>query len=170
MWLMEDLAENAYKDKQPASNNRLVEMFHSRTDKVSVTRILEDFVKLQVSIRVLISTVAFGIGIQVEDIDVVVHWRVENSVLSYWQEVGRCSRDGRKGLGLCYIFPRSLRCCSDEYMKKLCNTSDCLRSFVLAQFLPSNMDQSSLASSRMCSQEDCDCCECKACIYCVNCM
>ncbi|KAL3873120.1 hypothetical protein ACJMK2_036276 [Sinanodonta woodiana] len=100
MWLMEDLAENACKDKQPASNNRLVEMFHSRMDKVSVTRILEDFVKLKGFIRVLICTVAFGIGIQVEDIDVVVHWGVENTVLSYWQEVGRCSQDGHKGYGL----------------------------------------------------------------------
>ncbi|KAL3831292.1 hypothetical protein ACJMK2_023062 [Sinanodonta woodiana] len=142
-------------------------MFHSRTDKVSVTRILEDFVKLQGFIRVLICTVAFSIGIQVDDIDVVVHWGIENSVLSYWQEVGRCSRDGRKGYGIWYIFPRSFSRCSDEYMKKLCNTSDCLRSFVLEQFLLSNMDQS---SSRMCSQEDCDCCECKACLCCVNCM
>ncbi|KAL3871665.1 hypothetical protein ACJMK2_039649 [Sinanodonta woodiana] len=103
MWLMEDLAENSYKDKQPASNNRLVEMFHSRTDKVSVTRILEDIVKLQSSIRVLICTVAFGIGIQVEDIDVVIHW-VVGGVKIQFRLIGKKLEDvlgiWRKGYGL----------------------------------------------------------------------
>jgi superfamily II DNA helicase RecQ len=66
------------------------------------TRILEEFTKADSNIKVLISTVAFGMGVNITDIDIVVHWGLPTSPLSYWQEVGRCSRDGRNGYAVCY--------------------------------------------------------------------
>ena len=37
-----------------------------------------------------------------------VHWGPSSDVLLYWQEVGRCARDGRQGTALLYTPPNSL--------------------------------------------------------------
>jgi superfamily II DNA helicase RecQ len=71
-----------------------IEMFHANTD-TKQKRILEEFTKADSNIKVLISTVAFGMGVNITDID--VYWGLPTSPLSYWQEVGRCSRGGRNG-------------------------------------------------------------------------
>ena len=39
-------------------------------------------------------------GVDVRDIDMVVHIGCPKSVLSYWQEAWRCARDGRQGYAL----------------------------------------------------------------------
>ncbi|CAG2235815.1 unnamed protein product [Mytilus edulis] len=39
-------------------------------------------------------------GLDIRDVDLVVHIGCPKSVLSYWQEAGRCARDGRQGLSL----------------------------------------------------------------------
>lgn len=43
------------------------------------------------------SDCSFGDGIGINDVDMVVHMGSSKSLLSYWQEVGRCARDGRSG-------------------------------------------------------------------------
>ena len=47
--------------------------------------------------RIVITTVAFGMRIQIPDIDLVIHWGPSDIILMYWQEVGRRARDGRPG-------------------------------------------------------------------------
>ena len=39
-------------------------------------------------------------GIDIREIDPVVHFECPKYVLSYWQEAGRCARDGRVGYSL----------------------------------------------------------------------
>ena len=99
MFLLEELGSNAYQRSMKSANTRLIEMYHSRTDKGSVDRIMKGFVNSGGKIRVLVATVAFGMGIDLPDVDVIIHWGVEGTALSYWQELGRCARDGRKGIG-----------------------------------------------------------------------
>ncbi|MHB8584269.1 MAG: RecQ family ATP-dependent DNA helicase [Thermoplasmatota archaeon] len=53
-------------------------------------------------IRVLVATVAFGMGIDKEDIRTIVHFDPPSSVESYWQEVGRAGRDGKEAR--CILF------------------------------------------------------------------
>lgn len=51
-------------------------------------------------IRCLIAIVALGMVIDVRDIDLVINFDCPKSVISYWQEAGRCARDGRQGYAL----------------------------------------------------------------------
>ena len=83
-------------------------MFHRSIDGRSSTRVLDSFRTEESTLRCLFATVAFGMGIQIPDIEVVVHWGLPKSVLSYWQEVGRAGRDGSQAYALCYAYGRSM--------------------------------------------------------------
>ncbi|KAK3576569.1 hypothetical protein CHS0354_011248 [Potamilus streckersoni] len=84
-----------YKDKQPSSNNHLFGMFHNRTNKLSVKK-FGRFCEMSGFYQCSYNYSAFGIGIRIEDIDIAVHrlGGLKNSVISSWQEVGRCSWNG----------------------------------------------------------------------------
>ena len=62
-------------------------MFHGGTADEDKQRIMEEFRKPESKCRVLVATVAFGLGLDIQDIDIVVHWGLPSSIMEYWQEV-----------------------------------------------------------------------------------
>ena len=110
-WLHLTLGSQVYGGEKTLEN-RIVEMYHSGTDADSQQRIAASFCQIGGNIRVLIATTAFGMGMQIPDVSVVVLWGLPHSTLQFWQELGRCARDGREGICICYAFPRSITQCS----------------------------------------------------------
>ena len=51
------------------------------------------FGAIQFKCRCLLSTIAFGLYIQISNVNYVIHWKPSQTTLDYWQEVGRCARD-----------------------------------------------------------------------------
>lgn len=58
---------------------------------------MKDFKDKEGEIKILVATIAFGMGINIPDIDIIVNWGALKTVMSFWQEVERCGRDGRQG-------------------------------------------------------------------------
>ncbi|CAG2229226.1 recQ [Mytilus edulis] len=103
----ETLKDYAY-DGDILVDNRIVELYTSSTDEKTQNRILNCFREKEGKIRVLVATIAFGMGLNITDIDIIVNWGAPKTVMSFWQEVGRCGRDGRQAWNINYPYGRSL--------------------------------------------------------------
>ena len=69
-------------------------------------------------IRVVVATTAFGMGVNIPDIDAVVHANIPRSLEEYVQQIGRAGRNGEKAN--CIVFLRK-----EDLLKlrSLCSTS-----------------------------------------------
>lgn len=68
-----------------------VSVFHAGKSSEERARLLQAF--MQARAHCMVATKAFGMGIDIGDIQRVVHWQVPESLSAYVQEVGRAGRD-----------------------------------------------------------------------------
>ena len=78
-----------------------MEMFHAKHKTDTKETILTSFTKADGSIRVLFSTIAFGMGIQIPDIDTVVHYGLPENILIL-------AGNDRVGISIIYHFQISV--------------------------------------------------------------
>lgn len=81
----EDLAQRL------ADDGRAVAVFHAGKSSAVRAQLLQQFV--QASDLCMVATKAFGMGIDIKDIQRVIHWQLPESLSAYVQEVGRAGRD-----------------------------------------------------------------------------
>ena len=77
---------------------RLVEVFTSVTESKHKSEILQLF-KVDSNLRVVVATLAFGMGIDCPNVRQVIHVGLPDDVSSYIQETGRAGRDGKPSIG-----------------------------------------------------------------------
>ena len=77
----------SYKDRPYA-------MFHSRTQDYIKEHVLSQFSTSGGSVRFLVATIAFGMGMDCKDLTSVIHFGPPADLDDYFQESGRAGRDG----------------------------------------------------------------------------
>lgn len=112
---------------------RLIDMF-IRVLTVPKKEVIASFSKTNGSLRIVIATTAFGMGIDCPDIRQVIHWGFPSTLEEYVQETGRCGCDGKPSLAIAYMGNRAQ---SGEplvldYEK---NTTLCRRRLLFKEFL-----------------------------------
>jgi ATP-dependent DNA helicase Q4 len=75
--------------------------YHAGLDYCQRTATEEAFAQGQ--LRVVVATVAFGMGIDISSVQAVVHSAVPRSLEEYVQQVGRAGRDGREALCCAFL-------------------------------------------------------------------
>ncbi|MEU6404284.1 RecQ family ATP-dependent DNA helicase [Streptomyces sp. NPDC046985] len=79
------------------------ESYHAGLRAAERARIHDAF--LSGAADVVVATSAFGMGIDKEDVRFVLHASLPGSVDAYYQEIGRCGRDGRPALAVLHYRP-----------------------------------------------------------------
>lgn len=74
------------------------EAYHAGLDPDVKRRLQGEFV--QDKYRVLAATNALGMGIDKSNLRFIIHFDIPGSITAYYQEVGRCGRDGNPAYGL----------------------------------------------------------------------
>ena len=171
-YMMFKVGEKAWLSSQRRAHMKIIDMYHSALLSEDQQRITLEFTKENSNIRCVIATIAFGLGVDVRDIKYIFHWGPSKSPLQYWQEVGRCSRNGERGECYMYITPRSLdprRC--DDAMVKVIRSDQCLRVAVLEHLVVPGMDVSRLEALRKRKSCTAGCfkCICPLCVCCSRC-
>ena len=167
--------EGAYTESRTGTRNRRVAVYHAEVPDKYQTYYLEEVKKPDSSIRILVCTVAFAMGVSIPDVDFVIHWGLPRSTLCYWQEVGRCARDGRRGTALFYVVRATKthhpKCDSEmlEFCAKLEQQSECVRLTICDHCSSlkwgTARELKEMTSTKHCT-ENCSQCKCTKCQCC----
>ncbi|KAK4763657.1 hypothetical protein SAY87_013095 [Trapa incisa] len=87
------LSVSLSQNKYLSDNNISAKSYHSNIPAKDRSRIQDLFCSNK--IRVVVATVAFGMGLDKPDVGAVIHYSMPNSLEGFVQEIGRAGRDGR---------------------------------------------------------------------------
>ena len=115
---------------------RLVDMYTKCTHQHTKNAIIDGFTSTSSILRVVIATVAFGMGIHCPDVRQVIHWGVPADAETYVQESGRGGRDGKLCHALLLYNKEDLSLkYTTRHMKEYCtNKTFCRRSLLFDEF------------------------------------
>ena len=134
-------------------------MYTSITEKDVQDTIISSFCQASAPLRIVVCTIAFGMGLDCVDVKEVIHWGPAPDLENYMQECGRAGRNGQFSDALLYVKRSDLKKVSKE-MKEYClNKSEFRRALQCSYF---DCDRLSVTG--------CSCCDiCARSCACSNC-
>ena len=168
--LLEKLGQAMYtQSSSKREDNLLVEVYSAAVDESTKVRVLRLF-SIESNLRVVISTVAFGMGIDIPDIRNVLLWGVPAGICEYWQQVGRACRDHGSGQTILFTHPVPTKLPVCKLLKEdmAPNSDVCYRSAILRRLWLPEMGQFPTKPA-MCRKKCKETCQCRCCMCCTVC-
>ena len=140
---------------------RTIDMYTHCTHPSIKCKLLEQFTSPS-SLRVIIATVAFGMGVNCPDVRQVIHWGVPEDTEMYIQESGRAGRDGKSACALIVKNSRDLdkRYTSQQLIDYCVNRSYiCRRSLLFCEFPECKFSSAGCLCCDVCASS-CECGQC----------
>eukprot|EP00794_Sanderia_malayensis_P001046 gene1046-372_t len=130
---VDSLGDEVYSCATKSPKSRIVDMFHAATPQSVKLHIIDQMTKAKSCLRLLICTVAFGMGVDCQDVHDVIHFGPSKNIELYLQESGRVGRDGLPSTSviLCNSL-LSIKC--DAAMRLYLRTNQCRRRQISANF------------------------------------
>ncbi|XP_065893522.1 ATP-dependent DNA helicase RecQ-like isoform X1 [Dysidea avara] len=79
---------------------RLITMYTRATTDEMKSKIMASFTQESSTLRIVIATTSFSMGIDIPDIRQIIHWGPPTDIEQYVQEIGRAGRDGKESLAI----------------------------------------------------------------------
>ena len=125
-------------------SNRLFGMFHASTPLHNKEVVLKSLTDPNGIVRVVFATVALGMGVDLRDVNTIIHYGAPYSIDNYFQESGRGGRSGQPAHSVVYWMPsecplrKELSSTRDHEVagvrRYLENTTVCRRHWLLQYF------------------------------------
>lgn len=141
---------------------RTVDMFCKCTEVSVKECIVSSFCNPSSPLRVVIATIAFGMGLDSPCVRQTIHWSPSSQLEDYVQETGRSGRDGELSPAALY-FTKADQQNAGKCMMDYCrNTSDCRRKLLFEGFDGSNQLTPPCSKCTCCDicAKQCDCGKC----------
>ncbi|WOL14351.1 ATP-dependent DNA helicase Q-like 5 [Canna indica] len=129
--------------KYLCDNNISAKAYHSGIPAKNRSRIQELFCSNK--IRVVVATVAFGMGLDKSDVQAVIHYCMPESLEEYVQETGRAGRDGK--LSYCHLLLDT----TTYYKLRSLSYSDGVDEYTIGKFLSQVFSSDDHLTGQVCS-------------------
>ena len=143
---------------------RVVDMFTRCTQTAVKDHKITEFAKCDGTLRIVIATIAFGMGVDCPNISCVLHWGPSEIVLDYVQEIGRAGRDGESACALLYFSPWDKAHVKSSMVDYSINHTECKRKQLFKEFDSFYADQSLVKGCQCCfvCAHKCQCGSCSS--------
>ena len=109
---------------------RLVDMFMSSTHPSVKEEILQCFTSASAPLRIIICTIAFGMGVSPPDVRHIIHFGPPHSIVNHIQSIRCCGRDGKEAYAS-LLWGKGLRRHVENEVAVYCNNTESCRRDVL---------------------------------------